>query len=176
MTRRGVFLDRDGILVEALVRDDRAYAPVSLTEFRLVADADVQVGRLRDAGLLSIVFTNQPEVARGHLSPATLSEMHARLRACAPVADIFVCPHDDADGCGCRKPRTGLLRAAAAHWDIDLALSFVVGDRWRDIEAGRAVGCYTVLVERPYSQCATAHARVRDLGAAVDLVLARARR
>ena len=173
MARRAVFLDRDGVLVETLVRDNRAFAPVSLEEFRLEKDAGLHVGRLAEAGLLSIVVTNQPEVARGLIAPAVLEEMHERLRKAAPVEDIFVCVHDAADGCGCRKPKPGMLHAAAEKWDIDLKRSFVVGDRWSDVEAGKAAGCYTVLIERSYSGSARPDARARDLASAVDVVLAR---
>jgi len=104
-----------------------------------------------------------------------LDRMHAQLRAAVGVDDILVCGHLDDDDCACRKPRPGMLEAAARKWAIDLPASFVVGDRWRDIEAGRAVGCYTVLIERPYSECRDADARVADLAAAVDAVLARAK-
>ena len=75
---RAVFLDRDGVLVETLVREGRAFAALTLDEFRLCADAGPQVARLRAAGLLPIVFTNQPEMARGTLSPTTLGRMHER--------------------------------------------------------------------------------------------------
>lgn len=174
MTRRAVFLDRDGVLVETLMREGRAFAALTLDEFRLCSDTGPQVARLRAAGLLPIVFTNQPEMARGTLSATTLGRMHERLRAELDVADIFVCPHDDAADCACRKPRPGMLHAAAAKWGINLLASFVVGDRWRDIDAGRAVGSYSVLLDRPYSDCAVADARVSSLAEAVDAVLARA--
>ena len=173
MSGRAAFLDRDGVLVETLVREGRAHAAVTLEQFRIRPEAREQVGRLRAAGLRPIVFTNQPEVARGTLSPATLDTMHARLREAVGVDDILVCVHADRDGCACRKPRPGMIEAAARTWGLDLAASFVVGDRWRDIDAGRAVGCYTVLIERPYSECAAADARVADLAGAVDAVLAR---
>ena len=168
-----MFLDRDGVLNEAMIRDSRAYAPLTLADFRLMEGAALQVGRLRQAGLVPVVFTNQPEVARGLLAPEVLTEMHERLRAAIPVEDVFVCTHDSNDGCACHKPKPGMLHAAAERWNLDLPGSFVVGDRWRDIDAGRTAGCYTVLIERPYSQCATAHARVADLPAAVDHILAR---
>jgi len=173
MSRRAVFLDRDGVLVDTLVRDNRAYAPVTLEDFRVSPGADTAVRRLRAAGLVPIVFTNQPEVGRGILPRATLDRMHERLRATVDVEDIFVCVHAADGGCECRKPKPGMLRDAAAKWAIDLDRSFVVGDRWRDIDAGRAVGSYTILLERPYSECGVADARVNDLGAAVDVVLAR---
>ena len=173
MTRRAAFLDRDGVLVETLVRNNRAFAPVSLAEFRLEPDAGLHVGRLARAGLLPIVVTNQPEVARGIIAPAILEEMHERLRKAVPVEDIFVCAHDGPDGCGCRKPKPGMLKAAAAKWGIDLAGSFMVGDRSSDVEAGQAAGCYTVLIERSYSGTASPGARAHDLATAVDAVLAR---
>ncbi len=173
MTRRAAFLDRDGVLVETLVRNNRAFAPVSLAEFRLEPDAGLQVGRLARAGLLPIVVTNQPEVARGIIAPALLEEMHERLRKAVPVEDIFVCAHDGPEDCGCRKPKPGMLKAAAAKWGIDLAGSFMVGDRWSDVEAGQAAGCYTVLIERSYSGTASPGARAHDLATAVDAVLAR---
>jgi len=171
--RRAAFLDRDGVLVETFVRCNRAFAPVSLDEFRLEPNAGLHVGRLARAGLLPIVVTNQPEVARGIIAPAVLEEMHEQLRKAVPVEDIFVCVHDGPDGCRCRKPKPGMLQAAAEKWGIDLSRSFMVGDRCSDVEAGQAVGCYTVLIERPYSGAATPGARASDLATAVDAVLAR---
>lgn len=174
MSRRAVFLDRDGVLVETHVRDGRAYAPVSLADFRICPDAGPQVARLKTAGLVPIVFTNQPEVARGTLTLETLDRMHRALTAAVDVAEIFVCVHEDRDGCECRKPKPGMLHAAAAKWGLELSKSFVIGDRWRDIEAGEAAGCQTVLIDRPYSACPRASARVSDLVGAVDVVVARA--
>jgi D-glycero-D-manno-heptose 1,7-bisphosphate phosphatase len=171
--RRAVFLDRDGVLVDTEVRDGAAYAVTTLAEFRVVPDAAEQVARLRAAGLVCIVFTNQPEVARGTIAPEVLAAMHDVLRAAVPLDDVYVCPHDEGDGCACRKPRPGMLHDAAARWDVSLADSFVIGDRWRDVDAGRAAGCYAVLLEREYSACTTADARVATLHEAVDAVLAR---
>jgi len=172
--KRAVFLDRDGVLVREIVRDGDAFAPTRVEDFALVDEAAEQVDRLRAAGLLCIVFTNQPEVARGLLAPEVLEQMHQALRSSVAVDDIVVCPHVDADGCDCRKPSPGMLRQAAEQWEVDLERSFVVGDRWRDIDAGRAAGCYTVLLERAYSKCTTADACVSTLPEAVDLILARA--
>ena len=168
-----MFLDRDGVLVREIVRDGDAFAPTRLEDFVLVHEAAAQVDRLRAAGLVCIVFTNQPEVARGLLAPDTLEQMHQQLRSTVAVDDIVICPHVDADACLCRKPSPGMLRQAAERWDLDLERSFVVGDRWRDIDAGRAAGCYTVLIERAYSKCTTADACVSTLPEAVDLILGR---
>jgi D-glycero-D-manno-heptose 1,7-bisphosphate phosphatase len=172
--KTAVFLDRDGVLCEAIVRDDgKPYAPTRFEDFALVADGAQQVARLRAAGLLALVFTNQPEIANGLLQPAELERMHAVLRTQMAVDDIYVCPHGKNDGCACHKPLPGMLTAAAREWRVDLEQSFVIGDRWRDIDAGRAVGCFTVLLERPYSACTTANVAVADLASAVDLVLDR---
>jgi len=174
MNRRAVFLDRDGVLVDTFVRDNRAYAALTLEDFRVCEDSRAQVARLRAAGLLPIVFTNQPEVARGTLDPTVLERMHARLRADVSVADIFVCPHDDGSDCACRKPRPGMLHAAAAKWGLDLAACLVVGDRWRDIEAGqRARVRATVLIDRAYAEECRARpdARVASLADAADWIL-----
>jgi D-glycero-D-manno-heptose 1,7-bisphosphate phosphatase len=170
--KRAVFLDRDGVLAEAIVRNNRAVAPTRLEDFVLVSDAGEQVARLRAAGLVCLVFTNQPEIARGLLDPAVLDVMHERLRAAVSVDEIYVCPHDPTDDCACHKPKIGMLLDAAERYQLDLARSFVVGDRWRDVDAGRAAGCYSILIERPYSACPIADACAADLVEAVDLVLA----
>ncbi len=168
-----VFLDRDGVLVETFVRDNRAYAATTLEDFRLVDNAAAEVGRLRDAGLAPIVVTNQPDVGRGVIAPGTLAAMHERLASALPVLDIFVCTHDSSAACACRKPKPGMLEAAALKWDIDLRRSFMVGDRASDVEAGRAAGCWTILIDRPYSGTTTADAHVGSLGEAVDAILTR---
>ena len=170
--RRAVFLDRDGVLAEAIVwADGKPYAPTRVEDFVLVPEAPEQVQRLRDAGFLCIVFTNQPELANGELASSDLDAMHRTMRAALPLDDVYVCPHDKSEGCRCHKPATGMLDDAAARWDVDLATSFVIGDRWRDIGAGRAAGCCSILLDRPYSACELADARVQTLTEAVELVL-----
>jgi D-glycero-D-manno-heptose 1,7-bisphosphate phosphatase len=173
--RCAVFLDRDGVLNEPLVHNGRALAPISLEDFHLVEGAGREVARLQAASLLCIVITNQPEVSRRLLDVATLKRMHEHLREATGVDDVFVCLHDPREGCRRHKPRPGMLLAAARKYAIDLPRSFVIGDRWRDIEAGRAAGCCTVLLDRPYSACQLANVRVGTLQQAVDFVLARRR-
>jgi D-glycero-D-manno-heptose 1,7-bisphosphate phosphatase len=169
-----VFLDRDGVLVREIVDEAGvARAPVRVADFHILEDAAALVHRLKTAGFRCVVFTNQPEVARGLLPLLALDEMHRQLRQVTLVDDIRVCPHDDPDNCLCRKPKPGMLLAAARDADIDLSRSYVVGDRWRDIGAGRAVGCYSILIDRPYSQCDSADARVADLAGAVDVIVVR---
>lgn len=168
-----VFLDRDGVLNRVLIRDGLPFGPMTLADFVLVEGAAADVRRLKEAGYAVFVATNQPELARGRLAPAALEAMHAKLRAEVPVDAIYVCPHDDAQRCACRKPQPGLLLSAAREHGIDLARSYMVGDRWRDIEAGKAAGCRTVLVEMGYREALKSppdHV-VANLGEAVRRIL-----
>jgi D-glycero-D-manno-heptose 1,7-bisphosphate phosphatase len=175
--KRAVFLDRDGVLTRALVRDGIAYAPITPAEMEIDADAPAALARLKAAGFLLVVITNQPDVARGITRFEDVEAMHAILRAALPLDAFFVCYHDNQDGCDCRKPQPGMLLDAAAAHGIDLAASFMVGDRWRDVEAGAAAGCRTVWIDRGYTERAPASlpdARVDSLRAAADWIVARA--
>jgi D-glycero-D-manno-heptose 1,7-bisphosphate phosphatase len=170
---RAVFLDRDGVLTRALVRGGKPYAPVTPAEMEIDPEAAPALARLKEAGFLLILVTNQPDVARGIARREDVEAMHAALRARLPLDGCFVCYHDDADACACRKPLPGLLTQAAAAHDIDLGRSFLIGDRWRDIDAGAAAGCRTILIDRGYAERAPTsvpNARVRTLGEAVDWV------
>ncbi len=169
--KRAVFLDRDGVLNRLEHRDGRWRAPVTLAAFHPVPGAAEAVRRLQRAGFVCLVVTNQPEVARGGLDPAVLDAMHERLRRETGVDAVYVCPHPEADGCDCRKPRPGLLLRAAAEWSVDPAASFLVGDRWRDIDAGTAAGCTTVLVEGSTEPVGRPDLRAATLGDAVTLIL-----
>lgn len=174
--RKAVFLDRDGILNRAVVRDGRPFPPASVEEVEIYEDAAHACRTLRDAGFLLIVVSNQPDVARGTQQKGTVEAINSRLRAAVTLDDIRVCYHDDADACGCRKPAPGLLLEAATAWHIDLCKSFMVGDRWRDIQAGRRAGCLTVLIDHGYteSQVCEPDFRTRSLDEAVVWILGRA--
>ena len=150
--RRAVFLDRDGVLNQPVVVDGHPFPPDSVEDLVLEPGVEEACEELRRAGLLLILVTNQPDIARGTRDRATVDAINDELRRRLRLADVLVCPHDDADGCACRKPRPGLILAAADRWHVDLARSVMVGDRWRDIEAGRGAGCRTVLLERPYAE------------------------
>jgi D-glycero-D-manno-heptose 1,7-bisphosphate phosphatase len=147
-----VFLDRDGVLNRSMVRNGRPYAPTALDEFELLPGVIEAVRRLRTAGFLLIVVTNQPDVATGAVSASVLDAIHQKLRASLDLDDIKVCCHVEADGCRCRKPRPGMLLEAAREWSIDLNRSFMVGDRWRDVSAGKAAGCTTIFVDCGYEE------------------------
>ncbi len=174
--KRAAFLDRDGVLTRALVRDGKAYAPVTPNEMEIDPDAPEALARLKAAGFLLLVVTNQPDVARGVTRREDVEQMSGILLTSLPLDAVFVCYHDDRDACDCRKPRPGMLLQAAADYDIDLAGSFMIGDRWRDVDAGAAGGCGTVWIDRGYNERAPEHtpdARVASLRAAADWVLRR---
>src|ERR1041384_280595 len=150
--RRAVFLDRDGVLNRAIVRNGRPYPPAALADLEILPDAPAALGALRAAGLVLIGVTNQPDVARGTQRREVVESMHAALREALPLDDLYVCYHDDRDGCDCRKPRPGLLLRAAARHGLDLGASFLVGDRWKDVAAARAAGCAAVLIDYGYAE------------------------
>ena len=125
------------------------------------------------AGFPLIVVTNQPDVARGTQTREAVEAINERLSHELPLSAVYVCYHDDGDGCACRKPKPGMLLRAAEGHGIDLAASWMVGDRWGNVVAGRAAGCQTLLIDLPYSQghrC-TPDARVADLTEAADRIL-----
>lgn len=150
--KRAVFLDRDGIINRAIVRDGKPYPPAVLEEFELLPGVEQTIEALRKAGFLIIVVTNQPDVATGVQSREVVEAMHDKLRAAGLCDDIKVCYHTDADSCDCRKPKPGMLINAAHEWQIDLARSFMVGDRWRDVAAGKAAGCHTFFIDYEYRE------------------------
>jgi D-glycero-D-manno-heptose 1,7-bisphosphate phosphatase len=164
--KRAVFLDRDGVLNRALERDGTPYPPRTPEELEILPGVPEALALLKARGFLLIVVTNQPDVARGTLPLDVVEATHARLAAELLLDDIFVCPHDDADACACRKPKPGMLLAAAAKHGIDLSSSYMVGDRWRDIDAGHAAGCTPILIDYGYRERPPAQepaARVRSL-------------
>ena len=150
-SERAVFLDRDGVLNDVLMQGGRPRSPRSLKEFRIVPSALPALAKLQEAGYLLIVVTNQPEVVRGLQSRETVERMHAVLADALPVDEIRTCFHDNQHDCGCRKPKPGMLLNAAAAWGLRLSDCFIIGDRGKDIEAGRNAGCRTVLLTRDYN-------------------------
>jgi transaldolase len=149
---RAVFLDRDGVINRPSVRDGKPHPPTTLEEFELLPGVEKTIRALRVAGYLVIVVTNQPDVATGVQRRDVVEAMHEKLRAAGLCDDIKACYHTDADGCGCRKPKPGMLIEAARERQIDLARSFMVGDRWRDVAAGRAAGCRTFFIDNGYRE------------------------
>lgn len=174
--RRAVFFDRDGVLNEAIVRNGRPYPPASLDQLRIATGAIEALEELARAGYVLVVVTNQPDVARGKQSHDVVEAINAAIRAAMPVREVLTCYHDDYDNCACRKPKPGLLLEAAQRHSIDLTRSFMIGDRWKDVEAGQRAGCQTLLLGSGYGEVAAprpADRVVQSVSEAVSWILAR---
>jgi len=169
--RRAVFLDRDGVLVQAAPQKAYAHGPLTLEDFALIPGIVEPVRRIHDAGFLTVLATNQPAISRGQMTWDILNEMHRLLRAAVPLDDLEVCPHTNSDNCPCRKPKPGMLLAAAEKHNIDLPASYFIGDTFRDVDAARAAGVTPVLIDWPYNQDLEVSHRVKDLDEAARLII-----
>jgi D-glycero-D-manno-heptose 1,7-bisphosphate phosphatase len=153
---RCVFLDRDGVLNKAIVRDGKPYPPSSPEELELSSDAVAGCERLKQAGFRLVVVTNQPDIGRGKQTREVVDAINQRLAELIPVLDrLEVCGHAGAehgDPCECRKPKPGMLQRAAAALDIELSASWMIGDRWRDVDCAHAAGCRAVFIDHGYSE------------------------
>lgn len=152
--RRCVFLDRDGVINRALERDRKPYPPTSLSEFEILPEVPAALTKLKAAGFLLVVATNQPDVGRGSLKQEVVEKIHAHMLAQLPIDRVEVCYHagKGTSDCDCRKPKPGMLLRAARELNIDLTRSWMVGDRWRDIDCGHAAGCKSIFIDRGYAE------------------------
>jgi D-glycero-D-manno-heptose 1,7-bisphosphate phosphatase len=147
---KAVFLDRDGVIVIPEFRDGRSFAPRSLDGFRVYPEAAASLQKLKRAGFLLAVVTNQPDVGLGLIARSEVDAMHEVMARDLPVDAIKACFHRQGENCECRKPKPGMILEAAGELGIDLKRSFMVGDRKSDVEAGRAAGCATVFIDLGY--------------------------
>jgi D-glycero-D-manno-heptose 1,7-bisphosphate phosphatase len=176
--RRAVFLDRDGVLNAPVVRDGKPYPPGTVAEFQLLPGAAEGCRQLHAAGYVLVVATNQPDVGRGSQAQATVEAMHARLEQLIPeITRIEVCydPGGTTPPSEFRKPAPGMLQRAAAALDLDLPRSWMIGDRWRDVDCGARAGCRTIFIDRGYAEQlrVAPDFTVRSLPEAAGIILAR---
>ena len=150
--RSAVFLDRDGVLNLSLVKDGKPHPPNQISEVRILGGVINGVNLLREHGFEIVVITNQPDVARGVTSELNIKKINTYLGNEIGIEHFYICFHDDMDACECRKPKAGLLRLAARELKLDLDSSFMVGDRWRDIEAGQSAGCTCYFIDYSYHE------------------------
>lgn len=173
--RRAIFLDRDGVVNHALERDGKPYPPTTLAEFEILPEVPAACMRLKNAGFLLVVATNQPDVGRGTLAQGMVENIHAHMIANLPIDRVEVCfhPGHGASNCDCRKPKPGMLLRAAHELNIDLSQSWMVGDRWRDVDCGHAAGCKTIFIDRGYFEelKQKPNFSARHLGEAADIIL-----
>jgi D-glycero-D-manno-heptose 1,7-bisphosphate phosphatase len=173
--RRAVFLDRDGVINRALEKKSKPYPPTSLVEFEIIPEVPEACAKLKAADFLLVVATNQPDVGRGTLAKEVVEKIHAHMMTQLPIDRVEVCFHagKGLSDCDCRKPKPGMLLHAARELGIDLALSWMVGDRWRDIDCGHTAGCKTILIDRHYAEALKQKPdfSARNLGEAADIIL-----
>jgi len=176
---KAVFLDRDGTLNVAVVREGQPFSPQTAAEFTLFDDVRDGCRALQAAGYVLVVATNQPDVGRGLQTQAAVEEIHRKLLLLVPeIARIEVC-YDPGGGQPSRrrKPEPGMLLDAAGALGLDLRQSWMIGDRWRDVDCGAAAGVRTVFIDRGYSE--KLHSApdfvVGSFGGAVAAVLGAAR-
>jgi len=150
--RQAVFLDRDGVINETVIRNGKPSPPASIEDLRVPLDVSPALHQLTAGGYLLIGITNQPDVARGAQTKEAVEKINRHLLESLPIESILVCYHDDSDDCACRKPRPGLILEAAHKWNVERQASFVIGDRWKDIEAGKRAGCKTIWLDRHYDE------------------------
>ncbi len=148
--KKAIFLDRDGVINKAFVKNGLPISPNSLDEIEILPGVKESILKLKKLNFLCLVVTNQPDVPRGKINKNTVIKMNSFLKKETKLDDIFVCYHDDIDNCNCRKPKPGLLLKASKKWNVELKKSFMIGDRWRDIQAGESVGCKTIYLDYKY--------------------------
>ena len=169
--KKAIFLERDGILNLVPMDGPQRITPLTLEEFEINPAAAPLLERLRAAGFLLIATTNQPGLSTGLMARRELERMHERLRRAVPLDDILVCPHAEADGCPCHKPRPGLFTEAAFKWQLDLDRCFVISDKWQDAAAARTVGCTSLLIKSPWIGAVHYDLALPNLGIIVDRIL-----
>ncbi|MEC7488373.1 MAG: HAD-IIIA family hydrolase [Pseudomonadota bacterium] len=149
---RCVFLDRDGVIIRAFVREGTPFPPVSITEVEILPGVEKALYDLQSKGFLLVIVTNQPDVARGLVARSAVEKINSYIVNRLPIDHVYTCFHDTRDCCNCRKPSPGALISASKKHGIDLGRSYMVGDRWKDIEAGKAAGCKTIFLDYGYAE------------------------
>lgn len=171
---RAVFLDRDGVINASIVREGKPYPPWSVEQFELLPGVAEACRSLRGAGFALVVATNQPDVGRGALAQETVEEMHRIMCEQLPIDQVEVCYEPGGQQPSeFRKPKPGMLLKAAKELNLDLMQSFMVGDRWRDIDCGHSAGCKTIFIDRGYDEALKQKPdfTVADLPGAAKIIL-----
>lgn len=149
---KAFFLDRDGVLNKSIVIDNKPYPPTNLSELTIPKGLKKNLKELKELDYLLIMVTNQPDVARGTKKRKDVDQINNYLKVKLCLDDVFCCFHDDSDNCDCRKPKIGMITSATNKWNIDISKSYMVGDRWKDIQCGKNAGLKTFLLEKNYNE------------------------
>jgi len=171
MNRKAVFLDRDGVINEVIFRvNDKPIAPWSFKEFKLCDGITEPLRELKNSGYLLFVVSNQPDISKGLVTSEVVERMNDIIVSQFPIEKVVFCSHEDIHNCSCRKPKPGMIIELAYEYEIDLNLSFMIGDNWKDINAGEAAGCSTVLIQKAYNKNVKADFYIQSLAEATDII------
>lgn len=149
---KAIFFDRDGVINKSIIKNNKPCPPKNLEELELIDGIHLLIWGLKQKGFLIFVITNQPDVARGTQTKSMVEALNTNIKKELPIDEIFTCYHDDGDNCICRKPMPGFILQAKDKYNIDLKQSWVIGDRWKDIQAGKHADCFTIFVDYGYCE------------------------
>lgn len=149
---RSIFFDRDGVVNEVVLRDGGAFSPLRFEEFKIRKEFIDFYDTISNRDLNLFIVSNQPDIARKRMSEADLRAMTSALERLFRFNEILYCRHDDADNCGCRKPKPGLINALISKYFLNKEECLIVGDSWKDMAAGRNAGIRTVFLESDYNK------------------------
>jgi D-glycero-D-manno-heptose 1,7-bisphosphate phosphatase len=149
MFNKAIFLDSDGVLNKAIIKDGKPVAPTTLAELEIPGEVKPSLDKLKAAGYLLICVSNKPDIERGLMTQEMVDAIFQKIRDELPLDDICICYHENSN---CYKPKPGLLLDAAKKYAINLAQSYMIGDRWRDVGAGQNAGCKTIWINRHYAE------------------------
>ena len=149
---KSIFLDRDGVINVPTIMDAKPYAPRRFDKFTFYEGIEDLLSYLSAKDFLLIVVTNQPDIGNELVKLEEVEKMHNLLCESLPVTEVMVCPHSQLDECNCRKPQPGMIKTAIAKYNIDVRQSWLIGDRWSDILAGKLTGLQTIFIDRHYSE------------------------
>lgn len=149
---RNIFLDRDGVINEVVIRGSVVSSPRNKDEFRIRKDFEEFAKRASNTSLNFFVVSNQPDVARGFMKTESLVKFDAEIHKLLPIREFSYCIHDDADNCQCRKPKPGLINDIIGKFGLRKDESCIVGDSLKDMKAGLAAGITTIFLSTEYNR------------------------
>ena len=149
---KAIFFDRDGVLIKSDIRNNRPFAIKCLDDICFTTNKINLFKKLRNLGFYLLLFTNQPDVARGMADKEAVNKINLAVKKYYKLDDIYVCFHDDHDQCECRKPKNGLIMNSSKRYQLKLEESYVIGDRWRDVDAANLSNCKSIFIDYKYSE------------------------
>lgn len=169
---KAVFLDRDGVVNKAIVIAGMPYPPKSIDELQILPGVRDGIAQLMQNHFKVFIVTNQPDVARGTVLLQNVQVINTFLAKELSIEKVYCCFHDGIENCSCRKPKPGMIFEAAEEWGLDLSNSFLIGDRWRDIEAAHNAGLTSILIDYDYNEKKVKpNYTCTDFKSAVDFIL-----